>query len=111
MKVLEGNPSALYVGDYDGEENQGIGRDFYLNTLPAVAKQLGFRFITGANNGKNISFFLQTLGRFTYNDIKPEFRNALFPNANPQSSDIDLWTVQFVNQEDIAEYVIPRESL
>lgn len=110
ISVLSEVPDALYVGDYDGEVRQGIGSDFYQNTLPEFARKLGVRFITGLNDAKNISFFVNTIGRYTYWDIKPEHREQLFPDTDPNIASTNFSTVQFLFPEDKEKYVIPRET-
>lgn len=99
MRVLPENPLTLYVGDFDGETHKGIGSDFYNNTLPNFARKLGFRYIIGQNNARNISFFVGTLGRTMYRDIKPEYRSQLFPSS-------DFQTIQFLYPEDRDKFVI-----
>jgi hypothetical protein len=76
----------LYVGDYDGEKGLGLAVEFYTKSLPKLAEKLGIRFITGLNDGANLSFFTDKLGRYTYWQLTPEARTKLFPDVNPQSS-------------------------
>jgi len=103
LRTFPESPLALYVGDYDGESHQGIGTDFYLKTLPDLAKKLGFRFITGLNDPKNISFYTKNLGRYLITEIKPEYQKQLFPNAQP--TDPDFSTIQFLYPEDTKKFV------
>ncbi|MCF7834130.1 MAG: hypothetical protein K9L98_02115 [Candidatus Pacebacteria bacterium] len=95
------NPEALFVKDFDGETQQGIGQDFYKNQLPVLAKNLGLRFVVGQNNGGNFTFFKDTLGRYTQEDLKPEFRVVLFPDHINDR----FFTIQFLYPEDIEKYV------
>ncbi len=103
LTVTSENPQALLVVDFDGETGQGIGTDFYTNTLPTFCKQLGLRFIVGQNNGLNISFFRDQLGRYTMQDIRPEYQEHFFPGH----SNDPLVTIQFLYDEDVAKYIDP----
>lgn len=40
-------PEIMFVGYFEGEKNSGIATDFYLSTLPQLAKKIGVRFIIG----------------------------------------------------------------
>lgn len=100
LRLYPDNPEALIVGDFDGEAHQGIGHDFYKNTLSSLAKSIGLRFIVGDNHSGNFSFFKDTLGRYTLAELKPEFQKTLFPGRSD-----DQFTIQFLYPEDIKKYV------
>lgn len=105
------NPEVLHIAYFDSERKQGIGKEFYQNTLPGIAKQFGVRFIVGTNTDTNLSFFtdFQTgLGRSSINQVKPEYRKTFFPNFsmdNP-NGDYSQYTVQFLYPEDKLKYLI-----
>lgn len=99
FRVYPYNKQALFIGDFDGEAHQGIGQDFYKNTLPKFAKSLGMRFIVGENRMGNYTFFTNTLERCTVHDLKPEYKN-LFPEKEN-----DFFTIQFLYSEDKKKYV------
>lgn len=103
LRIHPSNSQALYVGDFDGESHQGIGQDFYKNILPALANDLGLRFIIGQNHAGNISFFKKTLGRYTMDEIKPEFQSTLL--SDNIARDDKFSTIQFLYVEDIEKYV------
>lgn len=103
MNLYAENPQALMVVDFDGEAHKGIGQDFYKNTLPVLAKSMGLRFIIGDNRPANLSFFQNTLGRYTLKQLKPEFQRSLFPGRTD-----DYFTIQFLYPEDIEKYVNPE---
>jgi len=101
LRLYPDNNQALYVGDFDGETHQGIGQDFYKNTLPSFCKNLGLQFIVGKNNAQNISFFKETLGRYTVDELKPEYQATLFPGKHKDK----FFTIQFLNNGDVDVYV------
>jgi hypothetical protein len=98
-------PDMLYVGYYDDRaelRNKGVGKSFYDN-LHNISRDMGYRYITGLNNEKNIGFFTK-LGRVTLDQIKPEFRDKF--RHNPGSKDTTLYTVDFLYNEDKEEYLV-----
>ncbi len=99
--IYRENPQALMVGDFDGEPHQGIGQDFYKNVLPQLARNLGLRFIIGDNRTQNVSFFTETLGRYTLDQLKPEYQETLFPGRAGWQD----FTIQFLYPEDAGKYV------
>lgn len=101
FKLYPNNPQALYIADFDGEEHKGIGQDFYKNTLPDFCKRNDLRFIVGQNRVHNISFFKKTLGRYSNEDLKPEYRRMLFPGAFLDGH----FTIQFLYPDDVEKYV------
>ncbi len=103
LRLHPDNPQALFVGDFDGETHQGIGRDFYMNILPSLAKELGLRYIVGQNNVSNITFFTETLARYTKDELKPEFRIRLFSESITNAD--QNFTIQFLYDEDVEKYV------
>jgi len=98
------NPQALHVYDFDGESHKGIGQDFYKNTLPAFAKKIGLRFIVGANNAVNSSFFTETLGRYSVQELKPEYHRTLFSGRLGDYR----FSIQFLYPEDVEKYIDPK---
>lgn len=104
LKLYPDNPQALYIVDYDGETGAGIGQDFYKNVLPEFCRRNGLRFIAGQNRVHNISFFLKTLGRYSNEDLKPEYRKTFFPEGSLDS----LFTIQFLYPEDVEKYIDPK---
>lgn len=103
LKLHPANPAALFVGEFDGETHQGIGQDFYTNTLPPLAKKIGLRYIVGQNNVSNITFFRETLGRYTKEELKPEFQTRLFSESVTNAD--QNFTIQFLYNEDIEKYI------
>lgn len=99
FRIYPYNKKALYMGDFDGETKNGIGQDFYMNTLPNFAKNLGLRFIVGENRMANYTFFKDKLKRYAIDELKPEFRDLFIENEN------ELFTIQFLYPEDIEKYV------
>lgn len=99
------NDEALYVHEYDWEKSKWIAKDFYINTLPRVAKQMWFRFIVWDQNHKNIDFFINKIWRYMIFDLKPKYRATLFGCVFPE----DLFTFQFLYQEDIEKYILPNK--
>jgi hypothetical protein len=98
-------PAVLEVSYFDSEKNRGIGTQFYQEQLPQFARSLGFRFIVGSNNQKNIDFFTGKLGRRPLSAIKPEKRAQLFSKLEANSN-LDLYTVQFLYPADEAEFCL-----
>lgn len=111
LSVKMDAPNTLYVADYDGEIGKGIASEFYKKTLPETIKKLGFRYIYGQNNIKNISFFADTLKRARVVDIRPEFREQFFPGISINDPRAQLDTVQFLYPEDEAKYRIPDKEV
>ncbi len=105
IKVLPEMPEGLFVADYDGESKRGLASDFYKNNLEDFARTLGFRYILGINESKNVSFFKEKIGRFLYEDIKPEFRESLFPTSNSSTIEKSPPSVQFIYPEDKEKFV------
>ncbi|MFA6170928.1 MAG: hypothetical protein WCW77_01965 [Patescibacteria group bacterium] len=99
--IHPGNKEAARIEDFDGETHQGIGQDFYLNTLPDLARKLGLRYIVGRNNEMNLSFFKEALKRYTLDDVKPEFYDQLFP----ENAGDPYFTIQFLYDEDVRKYI------
>lgn len=104
LSIVSDNPEVLYVGEYDGEKSSGIALDFYLNTLPELAKRVGIRFITGLNTVSNIGFFVGKIGRVRSSSIKPEWRKYFFPSVDADSTVHEYSTVQFLYPEDKEKY-------
>ncbi len=104
--ISDPNQEVLEVGEYNGEQNVGIGTDFYINCLPKIATMLGVRFITGINNSDNIDFFTTKLGRVRLTDIKPEYQQYFAPEMARNSSVKPYRTVQFLYPEDKQKYCI-----
>ncbi len=63
MKLSEHNPNILHIMKYDWEKWQGIGKDFYQNTLPNLGKNLWKIAIIWENSAMNIDFFTKILWR------------------------------------------------
>lgn len=103
------NPEILYVSNFDGVEGKGIGSDFYIKNLPNLCRQMGIRFIRGLNNGKNFGFFKEKLNRYTYDEVKPEYRRLFFPKVSGEGVGVEYNTVQFVFPEDIDKYIIGKQ--
>lgn len=103
MAPVRKSPQVLYIFDFDGEARKGIGTEFYTRTLPPAARKMGFRFITGLNNPRNLSFYVNRVGRYPITSIKPEFLPLLFPNTI-QSGE-HKYTVQFLYPEDEEQMV------
>ena len=105
------DPEVLHVAFFDSERRQGIGKEFYQNTLPNIARQFGVRFIVGTNTDTNLSFFTDAktgLGRNSINQIKSEYRKQFFPNfsVTDPGKDYSQYTIQFLYPEDRGKYLI-----
>lgn len=90
----------LNVADYSDRETlrgKGIATSFY-KRLHEVAKELGFRFITGYNRDVNLSFFLEKLGRSTLSKVKPEFKTTFLPAESDRNQ--NLLTIDFLREGD-----------
>ncbi len=110
LRFGEETHEVLQVSDFDGETQTGIGTDFYQNSLPPLARALGFRFVTGQQNDNNLSFFTKKLGRSTYNDLKEEVRATIFPGYSENSGIGAIPTIQFLYPEDRASYLKDTNS-
>lgn len=104
FRPREGSELSLCIHDYDWEKWLWIAKDFYLNTLPNFAKKYGFRFIVWDQHPGNITFFVKTLWRYQIEDLKPKHRHDLFWSVFPE----ELFTFQFLYQEDIEKYILPN---
>ena len=83
MYTVDEQEEVLRVGNYDGVQGRGLGKEFYQKTVPDIAKQMNIRYIVGENNSSNIGFFTNPetgLGRATIDQIKPEYRSKFFPH-------------------------------
>ncbi len=109
LRIHTHGENKLYVKDYDGEKGLGVAKEFYTSTLPRLAKELGIRFIIGENHAGNLLFFTEKLGRYTYWQLKPEFRQGLFPDVVPNSKMGELVTIQFVEPDDVPKYILAEE--
>lgn len=97
--VLAGN-AQLRTGDYLDRvalRGQGIGTSFFGN-LREGAIAMGMRYMIGQNNKQNISFFRDTLGRYTLNQIRPEFWEEF--TEEPEGTEPTLFTVDIFYEED-----------
>jgi len=103
LSIHTDGENMLKVEYYDGEEGSGIGKDFYLNTLPQIARELNIKFITGLNTDESVGFFVDKIGRYTLSQLKPEAAENLFPEEDMDFS--DFVTIQFLDQKDIKKYV------
>ena|SRR3989338_3742864 len=95
----------MIVGKYLDRKSlhkQGVGKSFY-SRLHNSARELGFRFIQGGNNVKNLWFFTTVLGRATLDQIRPE-RRALFNPTPPEDREI-VDTIDFLYPEDATDFV------
>lgn len=107
----ETNPQTLYVSHYDDRteiRGKGVATDFY-KRLPEAAKKIGFRFLVGWNEERNVGFFVDKLGRTLINDIRPEDR-SLFGATDieirgEQEPGEFIRTVQFLYPEDKGQYL------
>ena len=62
---------------------------------------MGLRFIVGQNNAVNSSFFMETLGRYSVQELKPEYQRTLFPGKLGDFR----FTIQFLYPDDVEKYV------
>lgn len=109
LRFQENGAPKLYVADYDGEKGLGGAIQFYTKILPSLAKQLGIRFIVGQNDGENLSFFTDKIGRCTYDQLKPTSKALLFPDSDENFAQNHFTTIQFIYPEDIQERVLEKE--
>jgi hypothetical protein len=105
--ALIGNfePDILNVSEYNDRDDlrgKGVAKSFYSN-LHSIAKQMGFRYITGSNNDRNLGFFTNTLGRSTLPEIKPEFRHKF--HYKPDDEKTRTYTVDFLYEEDKSTFL------
>jgi GNAT superfamily N-acetyltransferase len=73
----------IHVSAYDDREelrNQGVGKEFY-SRLYELVRKAGAKYISGANNGKNIEIYRNKFGRRLFgelpNDVQLELRRNL----------------------------------
>ena len=102
-------PEVFYINEFDCEKEKNIATTFYTQTLPAIAKKVGVRFIVGQNNPLNFEFFIKKIGRSAIDQIKPEFRKKFFPTYNP-ISEYPYMTIQFLYPEDRKKYLVDGET-
>jgi len=104
VHLKKGREDELHVVTYlDREENlhKGVAKGFY-GRLRDIAKQLSFRFITGQNSTRNISFF-KRIGRATLDKVDPSFWKEIIgdiSNIEPETYSID-----FLNEKDKDKYI------
>lgn len=101
MSVKGKGRERLYIHTYQDREelrHQGIATSFY-GRLRENAIRMGFRFIQGVNNSKNIEFFTKKLGRRTLEEIKPELQK-FFWNISKLVEKPNLYTIDFLRPED-----------
>lgn len=100
-------PEVLHVGDFsDNDEvrGKGIATSFYTQ-LRDLARDMGFRYIVGTNNERNIGFFTGKLGRSKLVSIDPSKRVQFNPSGVLDK--LDTKTVDFLYPEDKEHYLIP----
>ena len=91
---------AITISDYvDRKElrGKGIAKQFYL-ILEDLAKKMGFHFICGSNQKRNMGFFLNKLGRVQATHINEGLLSKILPNSDPE--EYDCITVKFLYPED-----------
>lgn len=77
---VSSNKKVAEVSLYDdnsGTRGEGLSYQFYKN-MEKCLKELGFRYIVGLNNEKNIDFFTRKLGRVLVKDLPIEEFNKYF---------------------------------
>lgn len=89
--------------DWGELRGKGIATSFY-QRLRKIARQMGFRFITGENREENVGFFRGKLGRVTLGQIKPEYQYLFFRDTNDNR--LHLRTIDILNPEDRARFLI-----
>lgn len=95
----------LRVGSYEDREElrgSGVATSFYEN-LSVIAKALGYRFLSGFNDERNVGFFIQKLGRVTANQIRDEHRDDFILGGEGFG---DVYTIQFLYPEDKVKYCV-----
>ncbi len=103
--IGEYEPDVLNVSEYNDRDElhgKGVGKSFYAN-LRTIAKKMGYRYITGSNNDRNLSFFTTTLGRATLPQIKAEFRHKF--HYNPDDNKTKTYTIDFLYDEDKTDII------
>lgn len=97
--VLPGNAQLRIdeYGDRAALRGQGVGKSFFGN-LKRGAIAMGLRYTTALNNQQNIDFFRDTLGRYTLDQIRPEFWELF--TSEPEGLDPSLFTVDIFYEED-----------
>jgi hypothetical protein len=95
-------PDVLHVGSFDGQIGVGLAKEFYQQTLPGIARALGYKFITGQNDINNVGFFTAVAGRVTLGDIQTRYRKQFFRIFDEEV--LDTNTVQFLDPSDKAKF-------
>ena len=106
IKLLSNPHRVLHVEKYwdrDELKGRGVATSFH-HRLRDIARQMGFRFITGENSEENIGFFTKKLGGVTLGQIKPQLRPLFFEDTTRNS--LHLNTVAILNPEDRARFLI-----
>lgn len=107
------NKKILGVSDYnDRPENthKGIASSFY-SRLRDISRALGYRFITGWNESRNITFFTvdtesKGLGRYQLKHVQPDKRaEFLSDSLNSKHESLEYFTIDFLYPEDTQQYL------
>lgn len=106
VRLIVKSPDQLMVeGYWDRTELRGkrMALSFY-RQLHEAAKAMGFEYIIGSNDTKNINFFIEKLGRIQLSRIRPEYR-TLF-HGDPKIIDLNLYTIDFLYPEEAEKFLI-----
>ena len=68
-----------------------------------IAAKLGFRFTSGLNDPKNISFFVDKLGHTPLNEVKPEKRKEIMGDFD--TALMGFYTISFLRAGDKEKYI------
>ncbi len=111
IRLERKSPMNVYVDthwDREEQHGKGVGHSFYAR-LQEIMKAVGYRYITGQNTNRNLSFFIDPvkgLGRVPLSKIKKAKRHEFFDNPEKISrADIRKKTIDFLYPEDKGKYV------
>ena len=91
------HPELLFVRDYSDRDElrgKGIASSFYAN-LRQVVIEMGFSYLAGLNNPRNVDYFKSKLGRSALGEVKPELR--IFFTDHPDKIDLVNITIDFLD--------------
>lgn len=92
LMAQESYPFGIHIIDYleiASLRKQGLGTAFY-NHFGKVVKEMGYQYRWGEHNSNNIRFFVEKLGDYTLDQLRPE-------SFNPHGLSIPLMYVNKLN--------------
>lgn len=100
--ALEPIEDELFVvshGDRKELRGKGIASSLY-ERLTEIAGKLGFKYITGENYKNNVGFFLENLGRTSFDKLPPDLKDHFESHHGGEDFFEEFFTIGFVNPED-----------